>query len=161
MDRRWFVALFTGSVSAGLHDFLSSYLRYHAHVYAYTFLLADPWPGFSAGEYPVTLEVDPPQRQNRWVTFFRGILAIPALLIAGVLIYLLEVIAFLAWFVCLFAATMPEGFENLGLYCLRYYQQACGYLYLSPSATRASARRRRSRGLSLKRGSCPRSGSVR
>ncbi|MGZ4441295.1 MAG: DUF4389 domain-containing protein, partial [Gaiellaceae bacterium] len=71
----WFVALFTGSVSAGLHDFLSSYLRYHAHVYAYTFLLADPWPGFSAGEYPVTLEVDPPQRQNRWVTFFRGILA--------------------------------------------------------------------------------------
>jgi len=68
--------------------------------------------------------------QSRWVTFFRVILAIPALLIAAVLLYLLELLAFLAWFVCLFAANMPDGFENLGLYCLRYYQQALGYLYL-------------------------------
>jgi hypothetical protein len=127
----WFVALFTGRVSPGLHDFLALYLRYHGEVYAYMFLLADPWPGFSSsGSYPVTLEVDPPQRQGRWTIFFRGILAIPALLIATVLLYLLEVIAFLAWFVCLFAARMPDGFENLGVYCLRYYQQACGFLYL-------------------------------
>ena len=84
-------------------------------MYAYTFLLSDPFPGFvTRGDYPVGLEVDPPERQSRWVTFFRGILAIPAFLIEYVLIYLLELIAFLAWFVCLFAATMPEGFENLG-----------------------------------------------
>ena len=127
----WFVALFTGRVSAGLHDFLASYLGYHAEVFAYMFLLADPWPGFTSSDgYAVRLEVDAPVRQSRWVTFFRGILAIPALLIASVLLYLLELIAFLAWFVCLFAAKMPEGFENLGVYCLRYYQQTCGYLYL-------------------------------
>jgi hypothetical protein len=127
----WFVALFTGRVSEGLHGFIASYLRYATHVYAYMFLLADPFPGFSSDEqYSITLEVDPPQQQSRLVTFFRGILAIPALLIATVLLYLLELLAFLAWFVCLFAATMPEGFENLGVYCLRYYQQACGYLYL-------------------------------
>ena len=54
-----------------------------AQVFAYGFLLADPWPGFSSSEtYPVTLEVDPPQRQSRWTVFFRGILAIPALLLA-------------------------------------------------------------------------------
>jgi hypothetical protein len=100
-------------------------------VYAYAFLLADPFPGFtSTRQYPVTLEVDPPEPQSRWVTFFRVVLAIPALLIATVLLYLLELLAFLAWFVCLFAATMPDGFENLGAYCLRYYQQALGYLYL-------------------------------
>ena len=127
----WFVALFTGRVSEGLHDFLASYLAYHAQVYAYGFLLADPFPGFSSSDgYPVGLEVDPPERQNRWVTFFRGILAIPALLIASVLLYLLELLAFIAWFVCVFSAKMPEGFENLGLYCLRYYQQTLGYLYL-------------------------------
>jgi hypothetical protein len=95
------------------------------------YLLSDPFPGFSSiTQYPVTLEIDPPVQQSRWVTFFRGILAIPALLIATVLIYLLELIAFLAWFVCLFTANIPEGFENLGAYCLRYYQQTCAYLYL-------------------------------
>ena len=127
----WFVALFTGRVSDGLHDFLASYLCYHGEVYAYAFLLANPWPGFSSsGTYPVTLEVDPPIRQSRWVTFFRGILAIPALVLATILIYLLELLAFLAWFVGVFAGRMPEGFENLGAYCLSYYQQTCGYLYL-------------------------------
>ncbi len=127
----WFAALFAGRVPEGLHGFLASYLRYHGQVYAYMFLLADPFPGFGSSDgYPVGLEVDPPERQSRWATFFRGILAIPALLIAYVLLYLLELLAFLAWFVCLFAATMPEGFENLGIYCLRYYQQTCGYLYL-------------------------------
>ncbi len=127
----WFAALFAGRVPAGLHDFLASYLAYHAQVYAYGFLLADPFPGFtSRDDYPVRLEVDPPERQSRWTIFFRGILAIPALVIASVLLYLLEVLAFLAWFVGVFAGKMPEGFENLGAYCLRYYQQASGYLYL-------------------------------
>lgn len=127
----WFVALFTGRVSEGLHNFLASYLRYATHVYAYMYLLADPFPGFtSTGQYPISLEVDPPQRQSRWVTFFRCILAIPAFLIATVLIYLLELLAFLAWFVCVFTGKMPEGFENLGVYCLRYNQQSSAYLYL-------------------------------
>ncbi len=127
----WFVALFTGRVSEGLHGFLASYVRYATHVYAYMYLLSDPFPGFSStAEYPVTLEIDPPMQQSRWVTFFRGIIAIPALLIATVLIYLLELLAFLAWFVCLFTAKMPEGFENLGAYCLRYNEQASAYLYL-------------------------------
>jgi hypothetical protein len=127
----WFVALFTGRVSEGLHGFLASYVRYGTQVYAYMYLLSDPFPGFSsAAEYPVTLEIDPPVQQSRWVTFFRGIIAIPALLIATVLMYLLELLAFLAWFVCVFTAKMPEGFENLGAYCLRYNEQASAYLYL-------------------------------
>ena len=130
----WFVALFTGRVSEGLHDFLADYYRYHAHVYAYGFLLANPFPGFSSAvDYPVTMEVDPPQEQSRWVTFFRLLLAIPALVIASVLVYLLELIAFLAWFVGVFSAKMPEGFESLGAYCLRYYQQTGAYVFLLTS----------------------------
>jgi len=127
----WFAALFTGRVPEGLHNFLASYLAYHGEVYAYFYLLANPWPGFSpSSEYPVSLEVDPPERQSRWATFFRGILGIPAVLIATVLMYLLEVLAFLAWFTGVFGGRMPDGFENLGVYCLRYYQQTWAYLFL-------------------------------
>jgi hypothetical protein len=130
----WFAALFTGRVPDGLHGFLASYLRYQTYVCAYLYLLADPFPPFSSSAgYPVSLEVDPPERQSRWVTFFRGILAIPALLIGTVLSYLLGLLAFLAWFACLFTGRMPEGFENLGAYCLRYYEQMYAYLYLLTS----------------------------
>ena len=130
----WFVALFTGRVSEGLHGFIASYLRYQTHVYAYAFLLANPFPAFSGSAgYSVTLDVDPPERQSRWLTFFRVFVAITALLLAAVLGYLLELLAFLGWFVCLFTAKMPAGFEELAAYCLRYQQQAAAYLYLLTS----------------------------
>ena len=46
----WFAALITGRVPAGLHNFIASWLRYATHVYAYAFLLADPFPPFSGSE---------------------------------------------------------------------------------------------------------------
>ena len=50
-------------------------------------LAANPFPGF-LGEpgYPVDVEIAPPARQNRWVTGFRLILAVPAFVIAGLLL---------------------------------------------------------------------------
>ncbi len=95
------------------------------------FLLADPCPGCRrarrtrSGSRSIRRSGRAAGRSSS-----AGSLAIPALLLATLLLYLLEVIAFLAWFVCLFAATMPDGIENLGVYCLRYDQQTCGYLYL-------------------------------
>ena len=68
----WFAALFTGRVPDGLHNFMATYLRYQTHVYAYLFLVADPYPGFTGKPgYPIDLEVDPPVRQSRWTVFFR------------------------------------------------------------------------------------------
>src|SRR6266516_756673 len=83
----WFATLFTARSPEGLHRFLATYLRYETHVFAYLFLIADPFPGFTGkpDSYPIDLEVDPPATQNRWTVGFRIILAIPALLIAGVL----------------------------------------------------------------------------
>ncbi len=65
----WFATLFGGRCPAGLHDFIARYLTYMTHVSAYLFLIADPYPSFSGRTgYPVDLEVDPPERQNRWAT---------------------------------------------------------------------------------------------
>jgi hypothetical protein len=127
----WFAVLFTGKAPQGLHDFLARFLRYGTHVNAYVYLLADPYPGFGAAPgYPVDLEVDPPTTQSRLTVAFRVILAIPALLIGRILGYLVQLLAFLGWFVCLFTGQMPKGMRDLGIYCLRYDQQAIAYLFL-------------------------------
>ena len=43
----WLVALFTGSVPAGMHTFLAGALRWNARVSAYQMLLTDEYPPFS------------------------------------------------------------------------------------------------------------------
>jgi len=127
----WFATLFAGRAPVGLHDFLARFLRYSTHVNAYIYLLADPYPGFGgAPGYPVDLEVDPPVEQSRLTVFFRIILAIPALLIARILSYLVGLLSFLGWFVCLFAGRMPRGMRDLGAFCMRYDQQTAAYVLL-------------------------------
>jgi Domain of unknown function (DUF4389) len=127
----WFATLVAGRSPDGLHAFLARFLRYGTHVNAYAYLLADPYPGFGgAPGYPVDVEVDPPVPQSRTTVFFRIVLAIPALLIARILGYLLQLLAFLGWFVCLFSGRMPKGMRDLGVYCLRYDQQTIAYVLL-------------------------------
>ncbi len=43
----WFVALFTGSVPAGMHNFLAGFSRWYARVMAYVYDLIDEYPPFS------------------------------------------------------------------------------------------------------------------
>jgi hypothetical protein len=83
----WMVTLVLGRLPQGLHDFMSAYLRFATHLHAYLYLAANPYPGFAgdAGSYPVDLELDPPARQSRWKTAFRGFLALPALMLVSVL----------------------------------------------------------------------------
>jgi hypothetical protein len=128
----WFVALFTKRVPDGLHNFLAQYLRYQVHVYAYLTLVADPFPGFSGteGTYPVDLRVALPEEQSRLTVFFRLILAIPAIILSGVMNYLTEVLALFAWFVCLALGRMPEGMRNLLAFSIRYHAQTQAYQWL-------------------------------
>ena len=125
------VALFTGHAARSLHRFLSAYIRYYAHVTAFVSLVANPFPGF-VGEpgYPVDISIAPPDRQNRWITFFRIILAIPALLLTGALSVALFVVALLGWFAALVTGRMPTGLRNLGAFCVRYHSQTNAYLYV-------------------------------
>jgi hypothetical protein len=127
----WFAALITGRVPAGLHNFIASWLRYTTHVYAYLFILADPYPPFSgSASYPIDLQVAPAEPQSRWKTFFRIILAIPALIIAGVLRYLGFAVAVIGWFASLFLGRMPKGLRDTGAWTLRVDQQTYAYTSL-------------------------------
>jgi len=127
----WVATLVAGRPPAPLHRFLSAYLRYRNHVSAYLFLLANPFPGFVGAPriYPVDLEIAGPDRQNRWITGFRFVLAVPALVFSVGFAIVLFVLAFYLWIVALVLGRVPLGLRNLGLYALRYTDQANGYLY--------------------------------
>lgn len=143
----WFATLFTGTPPRALHGFLSRFIRYAVHVYAYLFLAAEPLPGFGGKPgYPIDLEIDPPARQNRWKVGFRLVLVIPALILLGAFfgtggsasesggevsrIGLLLVAAFLGWFFALARGRMPRGLRDLVAYGLSYAAQVWAYLAL-------------------------------
>jgi hypothetical protein len=129
----WFATLITGTPPRPFHRFISAFLRYQLHVYAFGTIAANPFPGFTgtAGRYPLDLALpDEPQRQNRWKTAFRGVLAIPGWVIAVVLVYTSFVAAIFTWFVALIRGVAPWGLRNLIAYALRYQAQLNAYVYL-------------------------------
>jgi Domain of unknown function (DUF4389) len=146
----WFATLITGRTPQGLFNFLTAYLRYATHLFAYLGLAANPYPGFlGAPGYPVDADFDGPEPQSRWVTAFRLFLAIPALMFAFAFerpVFgfardhnerffawspgILATVAFFAWFACLATARMPQGFRDLQAYGLRFLAQVGAYLFV-------------------------------
>jgi hypothetical protein len=156
----WLAVLIEGKAPEILHDFVAGYVRYATHVGAYVLLAANPYPGFRGRPgYPVDLEIEPPERQSRWTSFFRLLLALPALLLAAALgggfswgpsggsfgsqngdwyaavslfsaAGVAAAAAFLAWFASLSRGRAPQGLRDVTTYALGYAAQTSGYLLL-------------------------------
>jgi hypothetical protein len=128
----WFATLAMGRTPRALHRFIAAYVQYVVHVYAYLFLIANPFPGFvgSPGTYPIEVEIDGPERQHRLKTLVRLFLAIPAFLITSTLNTLLSFAALFGWFVGLFLGRMPLGLRNAGAWALRYSAETNAYFFL-------------------------------
>jgi hypothetical protein len=128
---QWLWVIAAGHMEPDVHGYMGRFVRYHVHLYAYVFMLANPWPKPSGREgYPVDMELDPPERQNRLTVIFRLILVIPAYVFMIVLNTVLYVIGFLGWFASLVLGRIPKGMRDLGAYCLRYQTQTYAYLLL-------------------------------
>jgi len=138
----WLATLVLGTAPRALHAFLAAYVRYATQVYAYLYLVANPYPPFVPRDgYPVDVEIAPPARQSRWTVAFRLVLALPALLIVAVLelsarqlergyrpIGLLPTVAVFGWIVSLLRGRMPRGLRDAAAYALSYAAQAGAYL---------------------------------
>lgn len=128
----WFAALFTGRLPEWAHSFLSRFVRYYTHLEAFFFLTANPFPGFTGapGGYPVDVQIDPRERQNRWKTGFRAILVFPAFAVASALGGTAFIAAFLGWFAALFTGRMPRNLRQAQVFALRYTAQLYAYMFL-------------------------------
>lgn len=120
----WFALLFTGRWPMGLYMFVAGYMRYHARVYAYAWLLVDPYPPFSSAEepgYPVRLNIPAPQEDySRLKVLLRIFYVIPAAIIVYVLNLVLELVGFVAWLVIVITGKQPKGLQDVLKMCVSY-----------------------------------------
>jgi hypothetical protein len=128
----WFATLVLGRSPERLHRFLASYVRYQFHVYAFLYLVANPFPGFvgAARSYPLEIVVAERAPQNRWKTGFRLVLVLPTLLLAGAYGAVANLVAVLGWFSALARGRVPLGLRNAGALALRYQSQVLAYALL-------------------------------
>ena len=142
----WFATLFAGQTPLGLHNFIAQYIRYSTQVYGYLLFLADPYPGFIGDQpYGADLEVDPPAPQNRWITGFRLIVAIPGAHRGRVLGYLMTWWRSSPGSRACSSGAMPLGLRNLTAWIVRFTLRPTATCRCSPTATRASRRSSTSR----------------
>jgi hypothetical protein len=143
----WFILLVRGTTPAGLHEFVAGYIRYVVRVEGYLLLAANPYPSFyllGDERYPIDVEIDGPERQSRWVTAFRLILAVPAAIVSSALsggfggggrggysaAGLAFAAAFLIWFAALARARAPRGLRDVVAWSLGYGAQVGAYVLL-------------------------------
>jgi hypothetical protein len=127
----WFAILFTGRYPEGLWNLAALYLRWRVRAVAYTALLRDEYPPFGDGDYPVWLELLPPDKErDRLTVAFRLILAIPHIVVVWMLGIAWALATLIAWFAILFTGRYPTGLYGFAVGVLRWSTRVEAYLLL-------------------------------
>ena len=86
------------------------------------------------GTYPVGFEMDYVAERSRVTTFFRGLLAIPHMIMLWAYTIAFLIVWVIAWFALLFTGRWPEGLYAFTCGYLRYLTRVAAYLYLGTDA---------------------------
>jgi hypothetical protein len=125
------VRVFTGRYPRGLFDFVVGLERWSWNVCAYVLLLTDRYPPFSLAadpSYPARFDVSYPEGGiANWRPLVQWLLAIPYLLVAGLLGQVAGAVAFIGAFVILFTGKLPEGMFKLILIPYRWQFRGNSY----------------------------------
>ena len=84
--------------------------------------------------YPVGYQADFVAERSRLTTFFRYLLAIPAMIVCVIWLILGFIAGFIAWFALLFTGRYPEGLYNLAASAVRNCGRVNGYMRLITDA---------------------------
>jgi len=128
----WFAILFTGRYPKGLFDFVVGIYRWQYNVYAYVLLLRDEYPPFSlsAGQYPLTFDIEYPERLSRLLIFVKWLLLIPHLIVILFLGIVYMITLVIAWFAILFTGRYPKGMFDFAVGLLRWGARINAYYML-------------------------------
>jgi hypothetical protein len=130
----WVALLVTGRYPRALYEWNSGILRFTARFNGFLHLTTDAWPPFGWGEEP-----NQPQRvsiapraesQSRLKVFFRLILALPLLVVAYAIGYLLEGAAIGSWLTIVFRGYQPRWLQNAIVLALRWEIRVGAYIGL-------------------------------
>ena len=143
----WFAILFTGRYPKSFFEFTSGVLRWQANVFAYVALLRDEYPPFSweRGDYPLTLDIPPAERQSRFRLFIRVFAIWPNQIVLQFVMLGWLFTTFLSWWMILLSGRYPRGLFKFSVGVLRWQQRQFAYLYLlrdeyPPYSVNANAR---------------------
>jgi hypothetical protein len=130
----WFAALFTGRLPDFAADYLCGLLRWQGRALGYQSLLTSQYPPFSSEDedYPVRVAMRP-GRLNRLAVLFRGLLMIPALVVALFVSYGTVVISIVTWFIALATGKVPDSVHQALSAVLRYQLRLLGFAYMLTS----------------------------
>ncbi len=133
----WFSVLITERYPRNAYDFLVGVGRWATRVNAYIFFMAEEYPPFSMDEisaYPAHFEPPPfPGERMPRAAALQPILAIPAYIFAGILLYAAELVALVAGFAIIFTGEYPRGMYDFVVGALR--TQARSLVYISMMTT--------------------------
>jgi hypothetical protein len=130
--------LVTGRYPRGLFDYMVGVIQWAVRLQAWIFILTDEYPPFSfdPDAHPVKFQVDYPESVPRWraIPLLSGILAIPLLVVAYVLLYIAQLLLVLPPVLpgvipLMIVATgqYPEGLFNLVSGGLRMFSRGQAY----------------------------------
>lgn len=77
--------------------------------------------------YPATARVQTPEHLANWRPLVQWIMAIPHLVLSGLLGYLSGPVAVVSWFAIMFTGKLPEGLANFQIMIQRYTLRAHSY----------------------------------
>lgn len=126
----FFAILFTRRYPRGLFDFVVNVNRWSANVGAYGSWFRDEYPPWEPGKYPVTYEVDYPERLNRWLPLIKWLLAIPHYIVLALLSLVAVVISLIVWFAVLFSGRYPRGLYDFMVGITRWNLRVSAYTSL-------------------------------
>jgi hypothetical protein len=127
-----FAVLFTGRYPVALWDYMVGVLRWKLRVAAYVLLMDDRYPAFSLSEKEgdrVRIEAVHPDRVERWRPFVAGLLILPYLGIALLLVLLAKACMVVSFFTIVFTGRIQAGVHDIQRNALQWYGRAFSYGY--------------------------------
>jgi hypothetical protein len=128
----WFAILFTGKFPRSLFDLVVGYYRWTMRVEAYTSLLRDEYPPFSGeqSQYPLTMDVEYPERLSRLLIFVKWLLAFPHYIVLYFYGIVISVVLCISWFAILFTGKFPRSLFDLVVGYYRWTMRVNAYTSL-------------------------------
>lgn len=127
----WFTIVIASEHYTPIRRYTHFYLRWRVRALAYLMLLADRYPPFGDGPYPVALTFDAPDKpRDRLTVALRVILAIPHFIVLFFVLCAWWVTTVVSWFAIVITGRYPSGLHHFGAGALRWLIRVEAYMLL-------------------------------